>query len=126
MDKRAKTTEARELPCFSEILRKIHLPEGVDLELCIVSIASRNDCSTNCRPLVLEAIQHKEFLEKSIREALGFENKALTKILLYSALYDFGIKRPENKEDFISKVDLIGMKDSVLFLMAGNQPQHKG
>jgi hypothetical protein len=109
---------------FSEIISKIQLPKDIAPELCIISMVSRNDCCTHCRPLVLEAMQHKEFLENSILNNLESKPATLKKVLLYSAFHNFQISRP--KEGYRPKVDLAEDKASVLFLMAGNNPGTSG
>jgi len=124
LGKSATTVSDKAAIPFSEIISKIKLPQDVAPELCILSIVSRNDCCTNCRPLVLEATQHKEFLEKSILETLAIKPKTLKKVLLYSGLRDFQIKRPQIQEEYIPKVELAD-ENSTLFLMAGNTPESK-
>jgi hypothetical protein len=120
LGKEAKTVENINITSFRERMSTIQLPKGIVPELCILSIVSRNDCCIHCRPLVLEVMQHKEFLEKSILDSLETEPTTLKKVLLYSALDDFQIKRP--KEGYITKMDLGEDETSVLFLMAGNNP----
>jgi hypothetical protein len=84
-------------------------------------MVSKNDCCTHCRPLVLEAMQHEDFLEKTIRENLKLENEVvLKKVLLYSRLNIFKPKRPT--AGYESNLELSEEDPSVLFLMAGNNP----
>jgi hypothetical protein len=66
LGREAKTAEDKKVTSFRQILSQIQLPKDIVPELCIISMVSRNDCCTHCRPLVLEATQHREFLEKSI------------------------------------------------------------
>jgi hypothetical protein len=106
---------------FAERLKEIQLPEGSALKLCILSMVSKNDCCTHCRPLVLEAMQHEDFLEKTIRVSLKLESEViLKKVLLYSGLNSFKPKRPI--EGYVSHLDLSEEDPSALFLMAGNNP----
>ncbi|WP_245528671.1 hypothetical protein [Candidatus Odyssella thessalonicensis] len=107
-------------PTFSEIMHTIKLPKDIIPELCILSMVSRNDCCTHCRPLLFEALEHKDFLDKSLTEGVGINADILLgKVLLYSALYSFGIKRPTRG---YSEELNIEAPDTPLFLMAGNAP----
>jgi hypothetical protein len=121
LDKQPILANDAKFETFSKILSEIPLPKGSVPELCIISMVSKNDCCTNCKPLVLEAIQHKEFVEASILKGLGLESSiTFKKVLLYSALQDFKINRPE--EGYVAQLELQEEDISALFLMAGNNP----
>lgn len=107
-------------PTFSEIMYSIKLPKDVIPELSILNIVSRNDCCNHCRPLLFEALEHKDFLNKSLLEGLGIkEDIPLGKVLLYSAIHPFKIKRPTT--GYSEELNIEG-PDTLLFLMAGNGP----
>ncbi|WP_100070052.1 hypothetical protein [Candidatus Odyssella thessalonicensis] len=106
-------------PTFSEIIQGIKLPGNVVPEVCILSVVSRNDCCGNCRTLLLEAIEHKKFFHDPVLEGLKFEKStALTKVILYSGLDEFKIKRPH--ESYLDAISL-QKDDKIHFLMAANK-----
>lgn len=97
----------------------IKLPENAVPELCILSMVSRNDCCTHCRPLLLEAMEHQDFFDNHVLEGLKHKTTAgLTKILLYSALKEFKINRPQ--EGYLEAIN-IQRDNKVHFLMAENK-----
>ncbi|WP_010301723.1 hypothetical protein [Candidatus Odyssella thessalonicensis] len=106
-------------PTFSEIMGSIKLPEDAVPKLCILSMVSRNDCCTHCRPLLLEAMEHQDFFDNHVLEGLKHKATAgLTKILLYSALKEFKINRPQ--EGYLEAIN-IQRDNKVHFLMAENK-----
>ncbi|MBL0941342.1 MAG: hypothetical protein IBJ00_01225 [Alphaproteobacteria bacterium] len=120
-DQQATTFDENPLSRFSEILKQIQLPGDATTELFILSIASRNDCCTNCRPLIFEVIQHDEYLLKTICDTLKTKSTDLKKkVLLYSALYEFTPSRPKTEAEYTIERDLGKEEPSAFFLMAGN------
>ncbi|AIK96638.1 hypothetical protein ID47_07765 [Candidatus Paracaedibacter acanthamoebae] len=100
-------------------MRGIKLSENAIPELCILNMVSRNDCCVHCSPLLLEAMEHRDFFDNLVLEGLKFQTSVeLTKVLLYSALNEFRISRPH--DGYLEAIN-IPPDNKLHFLMAENK-----